>query len=243
MANFDRRLLDQLRDRIRYLHYSLQTEKACLHWVRFFIRSHGRGDKMRHPRDMGKAEVEALLTMLADERRVSPATRRQALNAALLLYRQVLDQDLPWLQSLGPPPERKRIPVVLTTGKVQSVLTLMDGVEGLLARKLYGTGKRLAEGLSLRVKEVDFDRQVMMIVRNGKGNKDRVVMLPRALVVPLRDQLMRSTALWAAAAGAIQRPPSRVRTSRMPASRRSACLCWCRPGCACRPGKFSGSRP
>ncbi len=191
------RLLDQVRERIRYLHYSLQTEKAYLHWARFFIRWHGRTGKMRHPRDMGKAEVEAFLTMLADERQVSPATHRQALNAILFLYRQVLDQDLPWLQSIGRPPERKRIPVVLTTGEVQSVLALMDGVEGLLARMLYGTGMRLAEGLGLRVKDVDFDRQVM-IVRSGKGDKDRVVMLPRALVLPLREQLMRSRALWAA---------------------------------------------
>jgi integron integrase len=191
------RLLDQVRERIRYLHYSLQTEKVYLYWARFFIRWHGRDGKMRHPRDMGKAEVEAFLTMLADDRQVSPATHRQALNALLFLYRQVLDQDLPWLQSIGRPPERKRIPVVLTMGEVQSVLALMDGVEGLLARMLYGTGMRLAEGLSLRVKDVDFDRQVM-IVRSGKGNKDRVVMLPRALVAPLRDQLMRSRALWAA---------------------------------------------
>ncbi|MDP3412959.1 MAG: phage integrase N-terminal SAM-like domain-containing protein, partial [Polaromonas sp.] len=185
------RLLDQVRERIRYLHYSLQTEKAYLHWARFFIRWHGRNGKMRHPRDMGKAEVEAFLTMLADDRQVSPATHRQALNALLFLYRQVLDQDLPWLQSIGRPPERKRIPVVLTTAEVQSVLALMDGVESLLARMLYGTGMRLAEGLSLRVKDIDFDRQVI-IVRSGKGDKDRVVMLPRALVLPLRDQLMRS---------------------------------------------------
>lgn len=191
------RLLDQVRERIRYLHYSLQTEKVYLYWARFFIRWHGRDGKMRHPRDMGKAEVEAFLTMLADDRQVSPATHRQALNALLFLYRQVLDQDLPWLQSIGRPPERKRIPVVLTMGEVQSVLALMEGVEGLLARMLYGTGMRLAEGLSLRVKDVDFDRQVM-IVRSGKGDKDRVVMLPRALVAPLRDRLMRSRALWAA---------------------------------------------
>lgn len=191
------RLLDQVRERIRYLHYSLQTEKAHLYWARFFIRWHGRNGKMRHPRDMGKADVEAFLTMLADERQVSPATHRQALNALLFLYRQVLDQDLPWLESIGRPPERKRIPVVLTQGEVQAVLALMDGVEGLLARMLYGTGMRLAEGLSLRVKDVDFDRLVM-IVRSGKGDKDRVVMLPRSLLAPLREQLMRSRALWSA---------------------------------------------
>ena len=151
------RLLDQVRERVRYLHYSLQTEKVYLYWARFFIRWHGRAGQMRHPRDMGKAEVESFLTMLANERQVAPATHRQALNALLFLYRQVLDQDLPWLQPIGRPPERKRIPVVLTVAEVQSVLTLVDGVEGVLARLLYGTGMRLAEGLSLRVKDVDFD--------------------------------------------------------------------------------------
>lgn len=112
------RLLDQVRERVRYLHYSLQTEKAYLHWVRFFVRWHGRHGAMRHPRDMGQAEVEAFLTMLANERQVSPATHRQALNALLFLFRQVLGQDLPWLQSIGRPPERKQVPVVLTMAEV-----------------------------------------------------------------------------------------------------------------------------
>lgn len=190
------RLLDQVRERVRYLHYSLQTEKAYLHWVRFFVRWHGRHGAMRHPRDMGQAEVEAFLTMLANERQVSPATHRQALNALLFLFRQVLGQDLPWLQSIGRPPERKRVPVVLTMAEVQAVLSLVDGVEGVLARLLYGTGMRLAEGLSLRVKDVDFDRHVV-VVRSGKGDKDRVVMLPRTLATPLHEQLARSRALWA----------------------------------------------
>ena len=130
------RLLDQLRERIRYLHYSLQTEKAYLYWSRFFIRWHARQGGMRHPRDMGKAEVEAFLTMLANERQVSPATHRQALNALLFLYKQVLGQGLPWLQAIGRPPERKRVPVVLTTAEVQSLLALIGGVEGVLARLL-----------------------------------------------------------------------------------------------------------
>jgi site-specific recombinase XerD len=145
---------------------SLQTEKAYLYWARYFIRWHGRGGTMRHPRDMGQAEVEAFLTMLAVERQVSPATHRQALNALLFLYRQVLGQDLPWMQAIGRPPERKRVPVVLTVAEVQSLLALVDGVEGTLARLLYGTGMRLAEGLSLRVKDVDFDRHVI-VVRSG----------------------------------------------------------------------------
>ena len=191
------RLLDQLRERVRYLHYSLQTEKAYLYWARFFIRWHGRNGTMRHPRNMGQADVEAFLTMLANERQVSPSTHRQALNALLFLYKQVLGQDLPWMQAIGRPPERKRVPVVLTAHEVQAVLALMQGMEGTLARLLYGTGMRLAEGLCLRAKDVDFDRHVI-VVRSGKGDKDRVVMLPRTLVTPLREQLARSRALWAA---------------------------------------------
>lgn len=192
------RLLDQVRERIRYLHYSLQTEKAYLHWARFFIHWHARNSgAMRHPRELGQAEVEAFLTMLANERQVSPATHRQALNALLFMYRQVLDMELPWLHSIGRPPERKRIPAVLSQSEVQAVLALMEGVEGLLARTLYGTGMRLAEGLALRVKDIDFDRHAI-VVRSGKGDKDRVVMLPRTLVEPLRAQLARARALWAA---------------------------------------------
>ncbi len=118
-----KRLLDQVRERIRYLHYSFQTEKAYLHWARFFIRWQARNSgAMRHPRELGQAEVEAFLTMLANERQVSPATHRQAFNALLFMYRQVLDMELPWLQSIGRPPERKRIPAVLSQSEVQAVL-------------------------------------------------------------------------------------------------------------------------
>lgn len=171
------RLLDQLRERVCYLHHSLQTEKAYLYWARFFIRWHGRNGAMRHPKDMGKPEVESFLTMLANERQVSPATHRQALNVLLLLYKQVIGQNLTWMQSIDRPPERKRVPVVLTMEEVQAVLGLMEGIEGTLARLLYGTGMRLTEGLNLRVKDVDFDRKVI-VVRSGKGDKDRVVMFP-----------------------------------------------------------------
>ncbi len=186
------RLLDQLRERIRCLHYSLQTEKAYLCWVRFLIRWHGRNGSMHHPKDMGKIEVESFLTMLANERQVSPATHRQALNALFFLYKQVIGQDLTWMQSIGRPPERKRVPVVLTAQEVQLVLGLMEGVEGTLARLLYGTGMRLAEGLNLRVKDVDFDRKVI-VVRSGKGGKDRVVMLPLSLAPLLTAQLASRT--------------------------------------------------
>jgi integron integrase len=192
-----KRLMDQVCERIRYLHYSLKTEKAYLYWVRFFILWTAKQGGMRHPKEMGGPEVEAFLTMLATERQVSPSTHRQALNALLFLYREVLSMDLPWMQQIGRPPERRRIPVVLTVAEVQLVLVLMQGVEGVIARLLYGTGMRLSEGLSLRVKDVDFDRHVV-VVRSSKGDKDRVVMLPRSLESAMRDQLASSRAQWAA---------------------------------------------
>lgn len=188
-----KRLLDQMRERLRYMHYSLNTEKTYLYWVRWFIRFSG----MRHPRDMGQPEVEAFLTMLANERKVAVSTHRQALSAILYLYKEVLAKELPWLQEIGRPVPPKRIPSVLTREEVASVLALMDGVTGLLARLLYGTGMRHMEGLSLRVKDVDFDRHVI-VVRDGKGGKDRVVMLPHSLEAALRAQLASARAFWAA---------------------------------------------
>ena len=187
------RLLDQVRERIRYLHYSLNTEKAYLHWLRYFIRWHG----MRHPRDMGAPEVEAFLSMLANQRKVSASTHNQALSSLLFLYREVLCIDLPWMNGIQRPAQTKRIPSVLTKDEVALVLARMDGETALLARLLYGTGMRLMEGLRLRVKDVDFDRHAI-IVREAKGNKDRVVMLPRSLAPALRDQMLAARALWEA---------------------------------------------
>ncbi len=189
------RLLDQMRERIRYMHYSLSTEHVYLYWVRFFIRWQGRNGQMRHPRDMGPREVEAFLTMLANERKVSASTHNQALCALLFLYREVLDVDLPWLNDLHRPARTRRIPCVLTKDEVAGLLACMEGQTALLAKLLYGTGMRLMEGMRLRIKDVDFDRSVI-IVREAKGNKDRVVMLPRALVADLRRQLLSARALW-----------------------------------------------
>ncbi len=186
------RLLDALRERLRYMHYSLRTEEAYVYWVRGFVRWSG----LRHPRELGAPEVQAYLVMLANERRVAASTHRQALSALLFLYREVLGVDMPWLQELGRPVGKKRIPVVLTQLEVQTLLAHMgEGVTGLLARLLYGTGMRLLEGIRLRVKDVDFVRQVI-VVRDGKGGKDRVVMLPRALEGPLRAQLLHARRLW-----------------------------------------------
>ena len=145
------RLLDQLRERIRYLHYSLSTEQVYVYWVRFFIRWSGRGGSMRHPRDIGAPGVEAFLTMLATERKVSASTHNQALSALLFLYRHVLDVDLPWLNDVNRPTQKRRIPSVLTKDEVAGLLAHMDGPAALMARLLYGTGMRLMEGMRLQL--------------------------------------------------------------------------------------------
>lgn len=190
-----KRLLEQVREILRYKHYSLKTEQAYLYWIRFYVRWHGRHGQMQHPRDMGGAEVTLFLTMLANERRVSVSTHNQALSALLFLYRHVLAIDLPWLTNLERPTRARRIPSVLTGAEVASLLGAMDGEMALLAKLLYGTGMRLMEGLRLRVKDVDFDRQVV-VVREAKGGKDRVVMLPRSLHEALKAQLVRARAAW-----------------------------------------------
>jgi site-specific recombinase XerD len=174
------RVLDQLRERIRYMHYSLSTEQVYVYWVRFFIRWSARSGQMRHPRDLGAPDVEAFLSMLATERKVSASTHNQALSAVLFLYREVLGVALPWLDNINRPTQKRRIPSVLTKDEVAGLLAHMDGQTALLARLLYGTGMRLMEGMRLRIKDVDFDRHVI-IVREAKGGKDRVVMMPHAL--------------------------------------------------------------
>ena len=189
------RLLDQLREVLRYKHYSLRTEEAYLYWVKFFVRWHGRNGHTRHPRDFGATEVEQFLTMLTTQRNVSVSTHNQALSALLFLYREVLGVMLPWLDDVQRPTRPRRIPSVMTVTEVAALLGAMTGVELLLAKLLYGTGMRLNEELCLRVKDVDFDQRVL-VVRDGKGGKDRVVMLPQSLDLALRSQLAQARMLW-----------------------------------------------
>lgn len=185
-------LLEAVKERARYLHYALNTERAYVAWVRQFVRWHG----MRHPRDMGGAEVEAFLTMLASDRGVSPSTHKQALSAILFLYRDVLGVDLPWMQSIGRPPQRRRLPSVLSVDEVARLLAAIeDPVDRLTARLLYGTGMRKLEALQLRVKDLDFHRRVI-VVRDAKNAKDRVVMLPSSLETELRQQVLVARQLW-----------------------------------------------
>jgi integron integrase len=180
------RLLDQVRGKIRLKHYSIRTEQAYVDWIRRFILHFGK----RHPRELGAAEVEAFLTHLAVEGKVAASTQNQAKSALLFLYREVLEVELPWLDNVERAKAPKRLPVVLTHAEVQALLTRLSGTHWLMASLLYGTGLRLMECLRLRVKDVDFSREEIL-VRDGKGFKDRVTMLPAALVTPLRAHLER----------------------------------------------------
>lgn len=184
------RLLDQLRERLRVKHCSIRTESAYVGWVRRFILFHGK----RHPRELGAAAVEAFLTHLAVDREVSASTQNQAKSALLFLYREVLGLRLPWLDGLTAAPVRRRLPVVLTPRETAALLQHMQGAAGLVAALLYGTGMRLLEGLRLRVKDVEFERREVL-VRGGKGDKDRVTVLPENLVVPLQAQVAAARAL------------------------------------------------
>ncbi len=182
----NRRLIERFREAIRSRHYSRRTEQAYWYWIRWFIRHHG----MRHPAELGASEVTGFLSWLATERNVAAATQNQALSALLFLYKQVLGAELPWLEGIAHAKRPVRLPVVLTQAEVARLLAVLDGVPWLMCALLYGAGLRQIECLSLRVKDVDFAyRQIL--VRDGKGAKDRVTMLPDNLVEPLRAQFGR----------------------------------------------------
>jgi integron integrase len=180
------RLLDQVRHRIRANHYSIRTEESYVNWVRQFILFHGK----RHPLEMGEPEVNAFLTHLAVERNVAASTQNQALSAILFLYKQVLERPLENLGEVIRAKRPERLPLVLTREEVRAVLAQLDGQHWLMASLLYGSGLRLMECLRLRVKDIDFG-QSHIIVRDGKGFKDRVTVLPSALIEPLKRQIAR----------------------------------------------------
>jgi integron integrase len=186
------RLLDQVREAIRLRHYSIRTEQAYTDWIKRFILFHGK----RHPREMGAAEVERFLTHLAVEGRVAASTQNQALSALLFLYRTVLKVDLPWLGEMTRAKRPGRLPVVLTVEEVRRVLARIDGQQGLMADLLYGAGLRLLECVRLRVKDLDFEMR-QITVRDGKGEKDRMTMLPQSVLEPLRAHLEKVKVLHA----------------------------------------------
>jgi len=184
------RLLDLIRERIRVKHMSIRTEEAYVDWARRFILFHNK----RHPVDMGPADVEAFLSHLAIDRKVAASTQNQALAALLFLYREVLAIDLPWLENLTRAQATRRLPVVLTPREVRDLLLELSGTMHLVAALLYGTGMRVLEGLRLRIKDVDLERREIT-VRQGKGDKDRVTVLPEFLVLPVRQQIEHARSL------------------------------------------------
>ena len=186
------RLLDQVRDKLRVKHYSIRTEQAYSDWIKRYIFFHDK----RHPQDMGARDIEAFLTHLAVAGKVSASTQNQAKSALLFLYREVLEMQLPWLDNVTQAKVPKCLPVVLTVSEVQAVLSHLTGTYALIASLLYGTGMRLMEVMRLRVKDVEFARREI-VVREGKGFKDRVTMLPGVVMAPLETHLAKTKALHA----------------------------------------------
>lgn len=184
------RLLDRVREAIRVRHFSIRTESAYVDWIRRFVLFHGK----RHPVDLGAYEVAAFLTHLAVERQVAPSTQAQARSAIVFLYRNVLGIRLPWLDGVVAAKDQRRLPVVLTPEEVRRLLAELSGLTGLIAALLYGSGMRLLEALRLRTQDLNFARREI-VVRHGKGGKDRVTVLPENLMLPLQAHLARVKAM------------------------------------------------
>lgn len=184
-------LLEVVRERIQAKHYSRRTEEAYTNWIKKFVAFHHK----QHPRDMGASEVEAFLTDLAVNGKVSASTQTQALSALLFLYRDVLGIDLPWMDGLVRAKPSQRVPMVLSVNEIHRLMANLEGMYSLMARLIYGSGMRLMECVRLRVKDVDFDR-LEVTVREGKGRKDRVTMLPQSLVPELQAHLKKVQVLF-----------------------------------------------
>jgi len=177
-------LLDRVRAILRARHYSRRTEESYLGWIRRYIHFHGR----RHPGELGEPEITRFLSALATERQVSASTQNQALAALLFLYQTVLEREIAWLEGIVHAKRPERLPVVLSRGEISAVLAQMSGIEHLCASLMYGAGLRVLEALQLRIKDVDFAGQQLM-VRDGKGRKDRATLLPTTLQAALRQHV------------------------------------------------------
>ncbi len=184
-------LLDRVREAARVRHLSYRTEQAYVGWVKRFVLFHGK----RHPRHMGKSEVEAFLTYLAVDGHVASSTQNQALAAILFLYRHVLDQDLGWLENVVRARQPRRLPVVLSRNEVAQLLGAIEGTPGLVAALLYGSGLRLMEALRLRVQDLDLEYG-QIVVRDGKGAKDRHTVFPNRLRPAMQEQLQMARELF-----------------------------------------------
>jgi integron integrase len=184
------KLLEQVRDEMRTRHYSYRTEQTYIHWIKQFILYHGK----RHPSLLGSDEIGSFLTHLAVQRTVAASTQNQALAALLFLYRNVLHIDLPRLENVARAKKPVRLPAVFTREEAKAVLAQLSSTKWLMASLLYGSGLRLAECLRLRVKDLDFAYH-QIIVRDGKGAKDRVTVLPDVLLEPIKGHLVRVKSL------------------------------------------------
>jgi integron integrase len=184
MEQRPKKLWEQVQDSIRIKHYSYQTEKTYIYWIRRYILFHNK----RHPQEMGSVEIEAFLTYLAVQENVAASTQNQALHAILFLYKEVLKQELDLKVDAVRAKKTKYLPTVLTKEEVLAIIKQLSGVHQLLIKLLYGTGLRLSEGLSLRVKDIDF-AQNQIIVRDTKGNESRVTMLPESIAEELKIHL------------------------------------------------------
>ena len=185
MTNREPKLLDQVQRMMRRKHYSIRTEKSYLQWIKRFILFHNK----RHPKDMAEPEIEAFLTHLAVKENVSASTQNQAFNAILFLYRNVLKQELQGIEAMRAK-KPQLVPVVMTQAETNQIIAVLNGTHQLIAKLLYGSGLRLLECLRLRVKDIDF-AQNQIIVHSGKGNKDRRTLLPKSLHQPLQEHLVR----------------------------------------------------
>lgn len=187
----EKKLLDQLADLIRMKHYSRKTLETYVKWCRRYILFHGK----RHPREMGKTEIQAYMNYLANQCKIAASTQNQAMHAILFLYRELLKIDIQGVESMRAK-EGKRLPIVLNREETAKVLNHVDGDPfNLMARLLYGCGLRKMECQQLRIKDVDYG-MMTVTVRGGKGDKDRVVPLPNTLVKPLMDQMSIARNLW-----------------------------------------------
>ena len=233
------KLLTQVRTSIRLRHYSHRTEKQYVWWIRRFIEFH----QQRHPADLGQAEVAAFLAHLAVERRVSASTQNQALSALLFLYGEVLHRRVAWMADLVRAKAPRRLPAVLTPDEVGAILDKLSGATALVCRLLYGSGLRLMEALQLRVQHLEFARREIR-VRGGKGDRDRVTMLPVVLQEPLREHLERVRALHrhdlAAGAGWVALPAALAR--KYPNAGREWAWQWVFPGKAIMADVETGER-
>jgi len=184
------KLLDRVRERIRYKHYSYRTEQTYVQWIKRYIFFHNK----RHPKDMGEPEISTFLNHLAVQGKVSSSTQNQALSALLFLYREVLKIEMEWVDNIQWAKKPKNLPVVFSQQEVNKVISVLEGTNWLMAAVLYGGGLRLMECLRLRIQDIDFDYHQIM-VRRGKGNKDRRTMLPKSIVEPLKKQIHRVSVL------------------------------------------------